>query len=84
MNKEIKINPDLFNPKSKSKTLKKKTMTGVEIKKALLETMNTDPILTAINELELIQKRIPFIIRRPIPGGSCEYWNLKDLEIICF
>ena len=37
-----------------------------------------------IAELELIQKRIPFIIRRPIPGGSCEYWNLKDLEIICF
>jgi hypothetical protein len=61
MNKEIKINPDLFNPKSKSKTLKKKTMTGVEIKKALLETMNTDPILTAINELELIQKPEPVL-----------------------
>lgn len=61
MNKEIKINPDLFNPKSKSKTLKKRTMTGVEIKKALLETMNTDPILTAINELELIQKPEPVL-----------------------
>ena len=34
-------------------------------------------------ELELNQKRIPFIIRRPFPGGSgCEYWNLKDLEIL--
>ena len=30
------------------------------------------------------QKRIPFIVRRPIPGGGCEYWNLKDMEIICF
>lgn len=37
-----------------------------------------------IAELELQQKRIPFIIKRPIPGGAFEYWNLKDLEIIGF
>ena len=37
-----------------------------------------------IAELELKEKRIPFIIRRPIPGGACEYWNLKDLENISF
>ena len=37
-----------------------------------------------VAELELMQKRIPFIIRRPIAGGGCEYWNLKDLEIIGF
>jgi DNA-directed RNA polymerase I, II, and III subunit RPABC2 len=37
-----------------------------------------------IAELELMQKRVPFIIRRPIFGGGCEYWNLKDLEIIGF
>lgn len=37
-----------------------------------------------IAELELQQKRIPFIIRRPLPGGGSEYWNLKDLEIINF
>ena len=37
-----------------------------------------------IAELELKEKKIPFIIRRPIPGGGCEYWNLRDLEIICF
>lgn len=36
-----------------------------------------------IAELELEQKRIPFIIRRPLPGGAgSEYWTLKDLEII--
>lgn len=36
-----------------------------------------------IAELELEQKRIPFIIRRPLPGGAgSEYWSLKDLEII--
>jgi DNA-directed RNA polymerase I, II, and III subunit RPABC2 len=32
--------------------------------------------------LELKQKKIPFIIRRPIPGGAFEYWNLKDLECL--
>ncbi len=37
-----------------------------------------------IAELELREKKIPFIIRRPIPGGGCEYWNLKDLEQIAF
>jgi len=37
-----------------------------------------------IAELELKEKKIPFIIRRPIPGGASEYWNLKDLENIAF
>lgn len=37
-----------------------------------------------IAQIELTQKRIPFILRRPIPGGGCEYWNLKDLEVIGF
>ena len=37
-----------------------------------------------IAELELKQKKIPFVIRRPIPGGGCEYWNLKDLEMVHF
>lgn len=37
-----------------------------------------------IAEFELQQKRIPFIIRRPIPGGGSEYWNLRDLELIHF
>ena len=35
-----------------------------------------------IAELELQQKIIPFIIRRPLSGGGSEYWNLKDLELI--
>lgn len=35
-----------------------------------------------IADLELKQKKIPFIIRRPIPGGAFEYWNLKDLECL--
>ena len=35
-----------------------------------------------IADLELKEKKIPFIIKRPIPGGAFEYWKLKDLEII--
>jgi DNA-directed RNA polymerase subunit K/omega len=37
-----------------------------------------------IAELELEQKTIPFIIRRPIPSGGSEYWELKDLDMISF
>ena len=32
--------------------------------------------------MELEQKKIPFIIRRPIPGGGSEYWKVSDLELI--
>lgn len=35
-----------------------------------------------IATMELMQKKIPFIIRRPIPNGSSEYWKVSDLEII--
>jgi len=35
-----------------------------------------------IAELELREKKIPFIIKRPMPNGGCEYWKLSDLEIL--
>lgn len=35
-----------------------------------------------IAEEELYQKKIPFIIQRPLPGGGVEYWHVKDLEVI--
>ena len=31
---------------------------------------------------ELYKKKIPFIIRRPIPNGGTEYWKLEDLELL--
>jgi len=37
-----------------------------------------------IAERELMQKKIPFIIKRPLPGGGVEYWRVPDLEIIRF
>ncbi len=35
-----------------------------------------------IAEKELREKMLPFIIKRPIPNGGCEYWNIKDLELL--
>jgi hypothetical protein len=74
MSKEIKINPDLFKM-SKPKTLKKKTLTGTEIKKALLETIqckNTDdPIMNAIQDIETIKD----------PNNEKEISVEKDNEI---
>ncbi len=35
-----------------------------------------------IAEMELMQKKIPFIIRRPMPNGGSEYWKVSDLEIL--
>ena len=32
--------------------------------------------------LELEQKKIPFIIKRPYPNGGVEYWHVNDLELL--
>ena len=39
-----------------------------------------DGYLIALAELE--QKKIPFIIRRPLSNGASEFWKLKDLEVL--
>jgi len=39
-----------------------------------------DGYLIALKEFD--EKKIPFIIKRPLPNGGCEYWKLKDLEFI--
>ena len=35
-----------------------------------------------IAEQELFEKKLPFIIQRPLPGGGLEYWHLNDLEFL--
>ena len=35
-----------------------------------------------IAKMELEQKKMPFIIKRPLPNGCFEYWNVSDLELI--
>ena len=39
-----------------------------------------DGYLIALKEYN--EKKIPFIVKRPLPNGGCEYWKFKDLEII--
>lgn len=39
-----------------------------------------DGYLIALKEFE--EKKIPFIVKRPLPNGGCEYWKLSDLEIL--
>jgi DNA-directed RNA polymerase I, II, and III subunit RPABC2 len=35
-----------------------------------------------IARLELEQKRLPYIIKRPLPNGTFEYWRLADLLLL--
>ena len=39
-----------------------------------------DGYLIALKEYE--ERKLPMILRRPLPNGGCEYWKFADLEII--
>ena len=43
-----------------------------------IETSMIDGYLIALKEYE--QKKIPFILKRPLSNGKCEYWKFCDLE----
>jgi len=45
-----------------------------------VEPSMIDGYLIALKEFE--EKKIPFIVQRPLPSGGCEYWRLKDLDIL--
>ena len=47
----------------------------IEVKKQIIDGY-------IIAEMELKQKKIPFIVQRPLPNGGCEYWPLQELEIL--
>jgi len=36
--------------------------------------------LSEIVQEELIQRKIPFIIKRPLPNGTFEYWKLEEFK----
>jgi hypothetical protein len=77
MNKEIKINPDLFKTSKQPKTLKKRSLTGSEIKKALLESIqpkSEDPVLNAIQDIENIQEPTKIEVQsEPVVEESTEH-----------
>lgn len=35
-----------------------------------------------IAKMELEQRRLPFIVERPMPDGTFEYWSLSDMMLI--
>ena len=39
---------------------------------------NYDGYYIALQELK--ERKIPFIIKRPLPSGNCEFWHVRDLE----
>ena len=47
-------------------------------------SINEESILDnyLIANRELIEKKLPFIIQRPLPNNTFEYWKLIDLDII--
>ena len=57
----------------------KQISAGATIFVKVPETM-IDSYLIAKQELQ--EKKVPFIIRRPIPNGGSEYWNVQDLELL--
>lgn len=46
--------------------------------------INTENLksIQEIVEQELIQRKIPFIIRRSLPNGSSEDWKIEEFEIV--
>ena len=66
--------------KAKVLGLRAKQLNGGAKSFITYKTNIIDGYLIALKELE--EKKLPFIIRRPIPGGASEYWNVKDLELI--
>ena len=45
-----------------------------------ITTQLSDNYLIALMELK--EKKLPFIIQRPLPNGGSEYWKVSDLENI--
>ena len=45
-----------------------------------LEPNVIDGYVIALKEFEA--KKIPFIIKRPMPNGGVEYWRFEDLEVL--
>lgn len=56
-----------------------------QISRGAVPFITVPPQVTDVKDiarLELEQKRLPFIIKRPLPNGTFEYWRLADLLIL--
>lgn len=59
----------------RAKQLESGALPAIEVEPTII-----DSYVIALKEFE--QKKIPFIVKRPLPNGGCEYWKLADLEFI--
>lgn len=49
---------------------------------AIQEFNRDDPRLVwQIAKREILEKKLPFIIRRRLPNGEAEYWSTAELEL---
>ena len=48
----------------------------------MIETDVIDPARVAMTEYKA--GALPYIIRRPLPDGTSEYWRLRDLQDISY
>ena len=44
-------------------------------------SVNTNMELRKVAIQELKEKRLPYIIKRPLPNGKHEYWPVSDLDL---
>jgi DNA-directed RNA polymerase I, II, and III subunit RPABC2 len=49
--------------------------------KPYVEVPDTVSDLYIIAKMELKMKKLPFIVKRPLPDGNYEYWSLRDLMV---
>jgi DNA-directed RNA polymerase I, II, and III subunit RPABC2 len=41
-----------------------------------------DPrLIWKVAEREILERKLPFILRRHLPDGSSEYWSIAELEL---
>jgi DNA-directed RNA polymerases I, II, and III subunit RPABC2 len=46
--------------------------------------VNTDNLYSVVDIAikELNERKLPYIIKRPLPNGTSEYWKIEELELI--
>ena len=69
--KKVLVEQNKFQPNFKFDTIVNKSDTTVP-----------SSLQNNKSKVEFEQKKIPFIVRRPLPNGGSEYWKLRDLEIL--
>lgn len=44
-------------------------------------TVKSNIELRAVAQRELLESRLPYMIKRVMPNGKAEYWSLSDLDL---